>query len=325
MRFRRGSVEGGGSQARPRPSPPCWSLLVHADRVRGGGARDADLRARCRPRCRSRRPGVESSATHVLDADGNEIGIYKQFDTNIPVNQGDIPQVLKDAVVSAEDKHFYDHGGVDVGSDGPSAHRRLAQRRGRAGRLDDHAAVREERVHERRTHASDASCKRRSSPASSIASSTRTRSCIATCRRSTSGAAPTASAQPRRRTSASRSASSGLSEAALLAGVIPSPSKYSPLVDPVLAEQRAPLGARSRCSSRDASPRPRTIWRSQVPIWLAVNGPPPGPATVVYPPEQQTVHATVVHGLRPLVARDASARLPVRTHARCSTRAACAS
>src|SRR5262245_32558878 len=60
------------------------------------------------------RPGVESSVSHVFDADGTEIGIYKQFDTNIPVNQADIPQVLKDAVVSAEDKHFYDHGGVDL-------------------------------------------------------------------------------------------------------------------------------------------------------------------------------------------------------------------
>src|SRR6478735_11573346 len=62
------------------------------------------------------RVGVESSASHVFDADGNEIAVYRQFDTNIPISQSDIPQVLKDAVVSAEDKHFYDHGGVDVGA-----------------------------------------------------------------------------------------------------------------------------------------------------------------------------------------------------------------
>ena len=54
--------------------------------------------------------------SHVLDADGNEIAVYRQFETSIPVDQSDIPQVLKDAVVSAEDKHFYDHGGVDVGA-----------------------------------------------------------------------------------------------------------------------------------------------------------------------------------------------------------------
>ena len=31
------------------------------------------------------RPNAAPNVTHVLDANGNEIGIYKKFDTNIPV------------------------------------------------------------------------------------------------------------------------------------------------------------------------------------------------------------------------------------------------
>src|SRR4051812_6494180 len=31
------------------------------------------------------RPDVTPRVTHVLDADGNEIGVYRKFDTNIPV------------------------------------------------------------------------------------------------------------------------------------------------------------------------------------------------------------------------------------------------
>ena len=62
------------------------------------------------------KPILESDVTHVLDKDGNEIAVFKHFETYTPVAKQDIPQVLKDAVVSAEDKHFYDHGGVDVGA-----------------------------------------------------------------------------------------------------------------------------------------------------------------------------------------------------------------
>jgi len=56
---------------------------------------------------------LDSQASHVFDANGNEIAVFKPFETSIPVAQGDIPQVLKDAVVAAEDHGFYDHGGID--------------------------------------------------------------------------------------------------------------------------------------------------------------------------------------------------------------------
>ena len=59
------------------------------------------------------KPGVASSMSHVYDINGNEIAIFREYETSIPVQKQDIPEVLKQAVVSIEDKRFYSHGGVD--------------------------------------------------------------------------------------------------------------------------------------------------------------------------------------------------------------------
>jgi penicillin-binding protein 1A len=60
------------------------------------------------------RPVESSQASRVLDAQGNEIGIFKAFEQNVPVQPQDIPLVLKQAVVAAEDVRFYRHSGVDI-------------------------------------------------------------------------------------------------------------------------------------------------------------------------------------------------------------------
>ena len=59
-------------------------------------------------------PPSPSQISRVYDAAGNEIGTFKQFETSIPVEPGDIPEHLKQAVIAAEDRSFYSHGGVDV-------------------------------------------------------------------------------------------------------------------------------------------------------------------------------------------------------------------
>ena len=59
------------------------------------------------------KPGIESRITRIFDAAGKEIGLLRKFDTSIPVQASDIPEVLKQAVVSVEDKRFYSHGGID--------------------------------------------------------------------------------------------------------------------------------------------------------------------------------------------------------------------
>ncbi|HYX43792.1 MAG TPA: transglycosylase domain-containing protein [Acidimicrobiales bacterium] len=55
-----------------------------------------------------------SRVTHIYDSKGTEIGVLRQFDTNIPVRPSDVPEILKQAVVAQEDRRFYSHGGVDI-------------------------------------------------------------------------------------------------------------------------------------------------------------------------------------------------------------------
>lgn len=60
------------------------------------------------------RPTITSLASRIYDAQGNEIGVIRTFEQSIPVKKEDIPQILKHAVISAEDKNFYSHRGVDL-------------------------------------------------------------------------------------------------------------------------------------------------------------------------------------------------------------------
>jgi len=59
------------------------------------------------------KPGIESRITRIFDVAGKEVGLLRKFDTSIPVKSGDIPDVLKQAVVAVEDRRFYSHGGID--------------------------------------------------------------------------------------------------------------------------------------------------------------------------------------------------------------------
>ena len=59
-------------------------------------------------------PGLESRITRVYDSTGAEMAVFRRFDSSLPVQPEDIPQVLKDAVVAAEDRRFYQHQGVDA-------------------------------------------------------------------------------------------------------------------------------------------------------------------------------------------------------------------
>jgi penicillin-binding protein 1A len=52
--------------------------------------------------------------THVYDSLNNEIALFKEFDSSIPVEKTDIPQNLKDALISTEDRRFIEHRGVDI-------------------------------------------------------------------------------------------------------------------------------------------------------------------------------------------------------------------
>ena len=51
-------------------------------------------------------------ATHLVTIDGREVGaFFNERRTVVPTDR--IPKILRQAVVSAEDKDFYQHSGVD--------------------------------------------------------------------------------------------------------------------------------------------------------------------------------------------------------------------
>lgn len=59
------------------------------------------------------RPPLVAIPAKLYDTNGAPIGEFRQFDLSVPVTQDDIPQVLKDAVVAAEDHTFWTHKGID--------------------------------------------------------------------------------------------------------------------------------------------------------------------------------------------------------------------
>ncbi|HVA72962.1 MAG TPA: transglycosylase domain-containing protein [Acidimicrobiales bacterium] len=52
--------------------------------------------------------------TILYDRYGKQIASLQRFDTNVPVTEAQIPQVLKAAVIADEDHNYYHHGGVDL-------------------------------------------------------------------------------------------------------------------------------------------------------------------------------------------------------------------
>ncbi len=60
------------------------------------------------------RPPGGSQLSRAQDADGREIAIFREFDQRLPVKPEDIPQVLKQAVVSVEGRSFYTNHGLDL-------------------------------------------------------------------------------------------------------------------------------------------------------------------------------------------------------------------
>ena len=155
---------------------------------------------------------------------------------------------MRNAVIAIEDRRFYENSGVDLRGHRPRARpgRRPAARR--PGRLDDHPAVRQERAARAvRPHGVPEAARGGAGlpPHPQVVQGRR--SSRSTSTRSTSATAPTASRPPRARTSAAQHPGCGTAraaaarrvlaphEAALLAGVIASPSAYDPIAHPAAA------------------------------------------------------------------------------------------
>jgi penicillin-binding protein 1A len=232
-----------------------------------------------------RTPPSPSQISRVYDAAGNEIGTFKQFETSIPVEPSDIPLVLKQAVVAAEDRRFYSHGGVDVRS---TLRALIADIRGR-GVTQGGSTITQQLVKNTLT-GNERSISRKVREAVLASQLDRQMDketilfeylSVIYLGEGAYGVGAAAETYFRKPVSQLT-----LSESALLAGVIPAPSRFSPRVDPGAADIR-------RVSILDTMLEEGMINEIQhyeavaQPVWMAVFGPPPGPATVVYPAETQ--------------------------------------
>jgi penicillin-binding protein 1A len=60
------------------------------------------------------RPQVSAVPSVVLDANGDQIAVFRGFDRTVDIAPGDIPDLVKNAVIAIEDQRFWSHDGVDL-------------------------------------------------------------------------------------------------------------------------------------------------------------------------------------------------------------------
>ncbi|HVE47616.1 MAG TPA: transglycosylase domain-containing protein [Acidimicrobiales bacterium] len=237
------------------------------------------------------RPTVESriSRVYAIDAKGKpmEIGAFREYEQNVPVKKADIPEILKKAVVAAEDKSFYEHGGIDprgslraVWAD--VRNQNLAQ----GGSTITQQYVKNAYVGQERTfvrkirEAVLASQLDRQVEKEEILFKYLSNIYLGEGIYGVGAAAESYFRKP--------VAQLDVSEAAMLAGLIPAPSRYEPRGNPALAETKRRLVLTKMLEERyiTRAEHDEAVAR---PVWLSRRGAeqPPGPATVVHPSQQQ--------------------------------------
>ena len=230
-------------------------------------------------------PPSPSQISRVYDAAGNEIGTYKQFETSIPVEPADIPEHLKQAVIAAEDRSFYSHGGVDVRG---TLRALLADVRSR-GVSQGGSTITQQLVKNTVT-GGDRSITRKIREA--VLASQLDRQVdkdeilfeylsviyLGEGAYGVGAAAETYFRKPARDLT--------LSESAMLAGLIPAPSRYSPRVDVAAAEAKRQLVLRAM-REEEMITQDEYVGAIYQPLVLAGAGGTPGFRTVVHPPQVQ--------------------------------------
>ena len=102
-------------------------------------------------------PTLDPSAQHsevdsvVYASNGKSVlAVLRGDESRVLVGTDDIAPIMRQAIVSVEDQRFFEHNGVDVRGIARALWQDVRQQGHRRGRLDDHAAVRQERVHPQR-------------------------------------------------------------------------------------------------------------------------------------------------------------------------------
>jgi penicillin-binding protein 1A len=232
------------------------------------------------------RPGVEALISRIYDINGNEIGVFRQFDTTKPVAPGDIPEILKQAVIAGEDRRFYSHSGVDVRGTARALWADIqSQEVVQGGSTITQQYVKSAYVGDERTlsrkirEAILASQLDRQVDKGEILFRYLERIYLGEGAYGVGAAAETYFHKA--------VSDLSLSEAALLTGLIPAPSRYEPRGNPALAEERRVVVLGAMLEEQMISPAEHADALAQ-PVWLATPGaaPPAAGVTVVHPREQ---------------------------------------
>ncbi len=221
--------------------------------------------------------------SQVYDVNGELIHTYQQFDQNIPVAPGDIPEVLKQAVIAAEDRNFYGHSGVDI-----RGTMRALVTDVREGQLaQGGSTITQQLAKNAYGVGSDRTITRKVREAVLAAQLDRSLTkeqilfeylSIVYFGEGAYGIGAAADVYFDKPVN-----SLNVSEAATLAGLIPAPSRYNPRVDLATAEIRRKSVLTAML---DEGLIARDEWQAAMdsPLWLASAGPAPGPHTLVVTP-----------------------------------------
>ena len=150
--------ERQGDAASAAPGSQASSCGAAGRPLRAGGA---VVHLRARARGRERDPGARPGRAALrrrhrrlrLERHARVLAVLRGEESRVLVDTDDIAPIMRQAIVSVEDQRFFEHNGVDLRGIAPRALAGRPPAGDRRGRLDDHAAVRQERVHPERADA----------------------------------------------------------------------------------------------------------------------------------------------------------------------------
>ena len=234
------AAASGGGGAGPSAASPIGALVArplagHRRHRRRGRGSARICRRSSRSKSPSARPRSRSSTCNgqLLATRGDMGGAA------VPLKE--LPRYVPQAFIAIEDRRFYSHYGVDPIGIARAVVANIAAPRRVAGRLDADPAARQEPVPDAGAHAraQGAGGGAGALAGAQIQQGRRSSSSISTA--SISAPAPTASRRRRSAISASPRRKLTLAEAAMLAGLVKSPSRLAPTRNPDGAEKRAQI------------------------------------------------------------------------------------
>ncbi|HVL02859.1 MAG TPA: transglycosylase domain-containing protein, partial [Acidimicrobiales bacterium] len=231
------------------------------------------------------RPPGGSQLSRVYDANGKEIAVFREFDQRLPLVEGEVPEVLKQAVISMEDQSFYSNSGVDFSG---ALRALMANIRGQeitqggstiTQQYVKNAYVGTERTYERKIkEAVLARQLDRLVDKDEILFKYLDGIFLGEGLIGVGAASMSYFRKPVSELT--------LSESALLAGLIPAPSRYEPRGNPEAAEDRRILVLETMLAEGYISPEEHDEAVRQR-VWPTIKGMPPRNVTLVYPTQDE--------------------------------------